>query len=627
MKLLNLKELVGKIQIKIKDVEFKDVILPDDFKEQYTNLLATQSPNGYKKIDWARYTAHVTTSTQKSIYISNFWFYLASSLADLIEALEEHKKLFTTIFTTHDLGIGIDVIAKDLKENVEFVEVYGKPIDTYFAENGISEEQKVNFIQFLSDYPAWGGGKTIDRNDYYVSPVLKCGNLLAETQSAIAELTHQLAHNVHIWDLLRIQIDEINQTQSNQPSNISDYSRTQIQLPKPFLLLAGISGTGKSRFVREQARMQSDNGDLSYLEQIAVRPDWHEPSDLLGYVSRIGGEHYVATPFLKFIAKAWRDAFASADADGFYTLNPEAKTHWICLDEMNLAPVEQYFADYLSLIETRKWRGGRYRCDAIFKPAELAFSEDKKSAALAHMANELGFKSETELALWAHFLSKGMPIPPNLIVAGTVNMDETTHGFSRKVIDRALTIDFGVFFPNDFSTFLAPTTHNKKICYSRFSDVEDVDLSSLKYTAADGTEVRMVDATITLMTEINAVVKGTPFELAYRALNEILVALTCYEPTDELTLHAVWDDFLMGKLLPRLEGDAEKMRVVDDKNSLLTQLSALLAKHLLSGDGQRPDLLLENKDGKPLMLKYRSLEKLDWMQKRLARDSFTSFWP
>ncbi|WP_297574083.1 hypothetical protein [uncultured Deefgea sp.] len=374
--------------------------------------------------------------------------------------------------------------------------------------------------------------------------------------------------------------------------------------------------------------MQSNVGDLSYLEQIAVRPDWHEPSDLLGYVSRIGGEHYVATPFLKFIAKAWRDAFVSVDANGFYTLNPEAKTHWVCLDEMNLAPVEQYFADYLSLIETRQWRDGQYRCDAIFKPFELPFTKDNKEAALNHLAEELGFANGDD-ALWQHFCSKevGMPIPPNLIVAGTVNMDETTHGFSRKVIDRALTIDFGVFFPNDFSAFLDPKTTNKKINFSSYSDVEGVDLSTLKYAAADGTDVHMVDASIALMTEINAVVKGTPFELAYRALNEMLVALACYTPTDEATLHAVWDDFLMGKLLPRLEGDAEKLRSVDDTKSLLTQLSALLATRLHSGAGQRLDLLRENKDGRPLLIEYRSLAKLKWMQERLVRDSFTSFWP
>ncbi|MBI3229501.1 MAG: DUF3578 domain-containing protein, partial [Burkholderiales bacterium] len=124
---------------------------------------------------------------------------------------------------------------------------------------------------------------------------------------------------------------------------ISANTMHKINLPKPFLLLAGISGTGKSRFVREQARVVDP--DLNNFLLIPVRPDWHEPSDLMGYVSRINGEEYVATDFLKFIVKAWLAAVASSEKDS-YQLKPLADipSYWLCLDEMNLAPVEQYFA-------------------------------------------------------------------------------------------------------------------------------------------------------------------------------------------------------------------------------------------------------------------------------------------
>lgn len=86
-------------------------------------------------------------------------------------------------------------------------------------------------------------------------------------------------------------------------------------IPKPFLLLAGISGTGKTRFVREQAAAHR-GGDLSNHCLIPVRPDWHEPSDLLGYISRIGqdGPRYVVTDLLRFVVKAWQDAAASSTA-------------------------------------------------------------------------------------------------------------------------------------------------------------------------------------------------------------------------------------------------------------------------------------------------------------------------
>ena len=84
---------------------------------------------------------------------------------------------------------------------------------------------------------------------------------------------------------------------------------------KPFLLLAGISGTGKSRIVRELARACWEEGSKEYEEpkpknftMIQVKPNWHDSSELIGYVSRVSGEPvYVAGDFLKFIAKAWEN--------------------------------------------------------------------------------------------------------------------------------------------------------------------------------------------------------------------------------------------------------------------------------------------------------------------------------
>ena len=108
---------------------------------------------------------------------------------------------------------------------------------------------------------------------------------------------------------------------------------------KPFLLLAGISGTGKSRIVRELARACWDEGTEEYnaqkpknFQMVQVKPNWHDSSDLIGYVSRVSGKaEYVAGDFLRFVAKAWED---------------EDTPYFLCLDEMNLAPVEQYFAEY-----------------------------------------------------------------------------------------------------------------------------------------------------------------------------------------------------------------------------------------------------------------------------------------
>ena len=191
---------------------------------------------------------------------------------------------------------------------------------------------------------------------------------------------------------------------------------TFIHLPKPFLLLAGISGTGKTRFVREQARFGT-------YKLVAVRPDWHEPGDLLGYETRLtgsGSPEYVSTEVLKFIAAAWKalvDAGLETEAgeqDGIKSLHvsgeqdalSRVRAHWLCLDEMNLAPVEQYFSDYLSVLETRKWHkedgSFMYSCDALLDSGKLNVGGVK-------LKQELGMDAPEYAELWELFLQTHRP--------------------------------------------------------------------------------------------------------------------------------------------------------------------------------------------------------------------------
>ena len=181
---------------------------------------------------------------------------------------------------------------------------------------------------------------------------------------------------------------------------------------KPFLLLAGISGTGKSRIVRELARACWEEDSDEYkaqkpknFEMVQVKPNWHDSSELIGYVSRVSGKaEFVAGDFLKFVAKAWE-----------YQDTP----YFLCLDEMNLAPVEQYFAEYLSVVESRKCgEDGVVTTDPILKKedAEWYFN---LTAAITSDEN-----------VRKRFNKDGICIPQNLIVVGTVNMDETTFSFS-----------------------------------------------------------------------------------------------------------------------------------------------------------------------------------------------------
>lgn len=413
-------------------------------------------------------------------------------------------------------------------------------------------------------------------------------------------------------------------------------------LSKPFLLLAGISGTGKTRFVREQAKTSKQFSETYCLT--SVRPDWHEPSDLLGYISRLNGDaEYITTDVLQFIAKAWRaiaDNGLSIEVQdserlvvtGERDTLQQVLPYWLCLDEMNLAPVEQYFADYLSVLETREWDWKEddsftYSSDALLKPVTI-----KEVADIAKLREALGFDSEAYNELWEVICQHGLGIPFNLMVAGTVNMDETTHGFSRKVIDRAMSFDFGAFFPNDYDDFFTPTTQNKHLGYPIWSHAKKTDLANTY--DADGSQ------SVTFLSAVNKVLKNTPFELAFRALNELLLTVASIQPKDKLTLNAVWDDFMMCKVLPRIEGDVDKLTTTDDK-ALLAELNAVLASQLApiwqsdnNDTNQRPDLYREkvvaegaSDEDKVLLIPCRSKAKLKWMSDRLKSSTFTSFWP
>lgn len=443
-------------------------------------------------------------------------------------------------------------------------------------------------------------------------------------------------------ELLEIYADVNLETNQNSMLAISN---AQL-LSKPFLLLAGISGTGKTRFVREQAKTSGQFSETYCLT--SVRPDWHEPSDLLGYISRLNGAaEYITTDVLQFIAKAWRaiaDSGLTVEVQesesqgerlvvaGERAVLEQVLPYWLCLDEMNLAPVEQYFADYLSVLETREWcwtgDSFTYSSDALLKPATIKEVADKEK-----LRKALGFDGAQYDELWAHICQYGLSIPFNLLVAGTVNMDETTHGFSRKVIDRALSFDFGAFFPNDYNDFFTPTSCNKRLSYPIWSNASKADLADT--FDADGTK------TVAFLSAVNAVLKNTPFELAFRALNELLLAVASSQPQDELTLKAVWDDFMMCKVLPRIEGDTDKL-ATSNRKDLLEELSVVLADQLapiwLASDkdvaNQRPDLYREKivadgatEEEKVLRITCRSKAKLKWMSERLASATFTSFWP
>lgn len=359
---------------------------------------------------------------------------------------------------------------------------------------------------------------------------------------------------------------------------------------KPFLLLAGISGTGKSRIVRELARACWDVDSPEYTahkpknyEMVQVKPNWHDSSELIGYVSRINGEQYVVGPFLRFMVKA--------------ILDPNTP-YFLCLDEMNLAPVEQYFAEFLSVIESRKQENGKVVTDPIvdYEPTE----------AYKNLIDQLFDDDEIRAEYLKEKGGKRLSIPQNLIVVGTVNMDETTFSFSRKVLDRAMTIEM-----NEVNLAGGLTQKHETIGKLNFDDLVGMNVEGVD-VYADHQDV--CDKAIAYLQKINDVLEGTPFKVAYRTRNEFLLYVVNNLPyrkdedgnelSEEEVVARALDEITSMKVLSRIEGDDQKV-----KEELLARLEQAVTDML-------PETLHENSV---------SLAKLKEMKER-CKTGFTSFW-
>lgn len=363
---------------------------------------------------------------------------------------------------------------------------------------------------------------------------------------------------------------------------------------KPFLLLAGISGTGKSRIVKQMAfescpdipALRSDKTAPGNYELIEVKPNWHDSSELLGYESEIGGPHYVVTPFVRFLVKAMR--------------YPDVP-FFVCMDEMNLAPVEQYFAEFLSVLESRKLLSdGTITSEPLIK-ADI-FS---KYADQLHRDLDIT-DTETYKAVYDRLKNDGLRLPSNLIVVGTVNMDETTHQFSRKVIDRAMTIEMNIedaetpfknFFEGGDALHYYDNPQPKELFLPKVVQASEA-LSILR--AEDASYLK--ENVPGLLHSLNSALNGTPFKIAYRVQNELILyffSLREENPDEaaEALLAQAMDAILMMKVLPRIEGDED---LLDKPLKALAQFTESYPQ---------------------------ASRKIAEMQERLPQAHFTCFWP
>lgn len=427
---------------------------------------------------------------------------------------------------------------------------------------------------------------------------------------------------------------------------------------KPFMLLAGISGTGKSRIVREFAfkscpkELQDKDGtEPGNYCMIEVKPNWHDSTELLGYWSNLN-KRYMFTKFAKFLVKA--------------KMYPNVP-FFVCLDEMNLAPVEQYFAEFLSVLETRKAIKDE-EGNTIIKSGVLIDKEyfrsigkvgkDEKEQGFATCKNDRDiymklFNIVDEEKMNAipenketSLLDTGLTLPENVLVIGTVNMDDTTHQFSRKVIDSAMTIEMNggaltdIFSDKDdlayrenslsMDDLRAKYVSAKEVIKNCTAITKNEDI--LKYIKGE-TENGLPQR----LEEINKALYGTPFMVSYRVMNELTIYLAVLldkaeKDGQEISLevckqlaNTAIDKILLMKILPRVEGDDEMFRISEKERTANGFSDQADDGHEFTKlDWLRqiaPQHTEDNKDS------YMAVDKLSEMIERLNRQSFTRFWP
>ena len=342
---------------------------------------------------------------------------------------------------------------------------------------------------------------------------------------------------------------------------------------KPFVILAGGTGTGKTRSARQVAIQIAGKENVS---TVAVGADWTDNRPLLGFRNLLSpdGVSYVAPEALKLILKAdknLRDASkatkGASSADS--SIEESIKPFFLILDEMNLSHVERYFADFLSSMESGE-----------------ALKLHDYEGELKADGSELIIPREVE---W----------PRNLFVIGTVNIDETTYMFSPKVLDRAHVIEFKVSW-NEIKTGLSIPPAKALASWSaeqtqNFTNIALDDQKVLEKADQERLENVLAGA--------YGCLEGSRYNFAHRTARECLNYVAAAQRLSEAKLvehretTGLIDLAILQKALPKLNGSAGSL------TETLNKLSEFTTKHALK----------------------ECSDKLSSMAKQLKNDQFVSF--
>lgn len=256
---------------------------------------------------------------------------------------------------------------------------------------------------------------------------------------------------------------------------------------------------------------------------LSVRPDWRDSTSLLGYYNPLT-ETYEWTEFLRFLLRAV-ESYRQKDGLAWFVI----------LDEMNLAHVEYYFADLLSIIESGRDKDGWSQ-----EPIRLTYPDAKTENPPPH-----------EIRL-----------PPNLYIIGTVNMDETTHAFSPKVLDRAFTIELTDVDFSDYPTTTSATSQELSDedrrgllrAFTRNDTFAQVSKEDIRQAVDDHPEIRV------WLQNLNERLAQHQFHFGYRVFDEIAQFIFNADRNGMFdNWHAAFDHGVYMKVLPKFNGSHARL--------------------------------------------------------------------
>ncbi len=336
---------------------------------------------------------------------------------------------------------------------------------------------------------------------------------------------------------------------------------------KPFLILTGLSGSGKTKLAEAFSLWITENS--KQICMVAVGADWTNREQLLGFPDALNKDEYIKPD------NGVLDLIINAS-------NDESKPYFLILDEMNMSHVERYFADFLSAMESSN------------KTIALHSNTDKEKSGVPHEVK----------------------LPANLFIIGTVNIDETTYMFSPKVLDRANVIEFRVQESEMEDYFKTPTAINMDALKGKGASM------ATSFVAGAKDDVEAVEHLAeTFMPFFNELEKAG-VEFGYRTAFEMnrFIAICNKMAKGVMSDDDVIDAAIMQKLLPKLHGSRNKLQ------DILLALG-LLCLTSDSADAEQKAKDINPFDEKLTQnIKYSlSYQKLKRMYNRVLKDGFTNF--